>query len=158
MGRRKIKDEDLKIEEYDWKKLENEFMWRMEIYRIKAGLTKEQFAHAIGYSLSGYKKMLSGKTRGIPLGRAICAILILRKLSLETVLWNDKMDPLALALDDTSFPYSVREAIFSFCQVCDSEFVLSPHFMEDAIDRVRKADVDFQKSGGFAKLRRKEDG
>lgn len=119
------------------KQLNQELAYRIERYRVEKGFSQETFAEEIGYSLSGYKKMISGKTRGIPMDIVAFAADVLEKVSLLS--FGDRnIDRIALALDQGPASYEEKRNILFLLDTMNLEFDLPQDYIDSVIDTIHE--------------------
>lgn len=128
-----------------------EYISRLERFRAEMGKSQAEFASILGYSLSGYKKMLSKAYSRITVEEIWRYSHILEKVSLGTALTGDKLDGIALALDESNLSYELKRYMMGFMDSLYDEFGLTQEYIDGVVYRIKHLGEHYEQLDGICK-------
>lgn len=128
-----------------------EFSFRLERCRIEMGKTQAEFAKMLDYSLSGYKKLLSQSCRTIGAVDFFYYTEMLNKISFLTIILGDKLDCIAVALDESNLEYDIKLKIMDFFGTLYDEFGLTQEYIDGVVYRIKHLGEHYEQLDGICK-------
>lgn len=113
------------------------FLERMERFRTEQGISQAEFAKQLGYSLAKYKRIITMHGPVMAVLGPFHAEKLLEKVSLVTAAFGSRLDPIALALDETPNSYEFKKRVMLMFDLMEEELGLTDQYIQEVAERVR---------------------
>lgn len=114
----------------------NELLYRIERFRSEKGCSQAEFAKALGYSLSWYKKLLNG--RDIKIVTMLQMSHYLDAVSILTAWTGGNTDKMALALDENIQGFELKSELLKVFDVMEWELEIPQAYIDRIVELIRK--------------------